>query len=83
MGDSPSVLLGYEQQLQGSCYCQSPGHGDDPDCQETVSDLAHSVLPALSTWVTDQKNLMCTGGGTVVLASGWFIVIITSLFYST
>ena len=82
LGDTPSVILGYEKHLHGPCYCGNEQHANDPACQDTVTDLVQTVLPTLANWVSSQTENMCTAGVTELCTSYLVMLICLFVFFS-
>ena len=82
LADPLSVIPGAEQHLHGPCYCQADAHSGDKNCEDMVTDIMPAVMPAMASWVVNQTERMCTGGGGRVAQDSWVTVCVTVVLFS-
>ena len=71
LGDQPSVILGFENHLNGSCYCKG-----DLNCEKEVSDYVPYILPTLANYVRENTAMLCTTDkATGRYVSIWLLII--------
>ena len=56
LNNSPFILLGVENHIY-DCFCQN-----DPDCKLKVHWLMPSLLPVLSSWISQKVDWICANG---------------------